>query len=739
MTSNGSFFDHVQYKSRMKQGSWLTGLITGVLFFTLPVALAMTIGNFSRRYDLPTLEQKVRMIENFYSNSLALVMSFSILCAVLAALNAWGYLNSRKQIDFYHSLPVRRGALFGAGFAFGLSAFLLPFAAMLALSLPVAAINGYSALLPWSLIGRYVLRVLYLYLAVFCLSTAASMLCGHTLVALMGTGVFLIAPPVLILLINYTYQVYFETFFSNSVLLESLLRRSSPVVDLFMSLNDDRFGALWWGLLILLLAGLSAFAYVRRPSEGAERAIAFPAARPFIRFPLIFIASLGMGYFFESIGDYEGWLLFGFAAGALFMNMLVQCIFDFDIRSAFKGLRSLGVYALCFAAFFSVFRFDLFGYDRRLPKLERVTSAAVVLDSTTSLLWAADGDYYGYHRSPTFDMLERVASDDPEVIRLAVELAEAAVANPLPEAPGQLILSFRQGTGRLTRAYRISEEAAAAALRQLYDQPAFRKKLYPIFRGDLPALIQVDAYDPFRYDRGANYRSAELIEELTQALRQDVEATSADAMAQARCVLMLSFYDERTAPPEDDRYTGYNRLSTCSVAVFDNYRNTLEVLRRHGVPLPERLSANEVESASVSYSLERLADQYPVLHPYLAVLPPADPEYQGDPELYAKYPEKVSVYESGISRYWNNYTARDSALIAALLESLEPRSALYLNPLRRETMALSVNLFEPDGLTYSLQETAMLEGEVPNELIEAIAANLRETLAIAAGAPEQAS
>ena len=49
MTSKNSFCDLTQLAGRMKRGAWLPGLIASVLFFSLPVATALSISNFTPR------------------------------------------------------------------------------------------------------------------------------------------------------------------------------------------------------------------------------------------------------------------------------------------------------------------------------------------------------------------------------------------------------------------------------------------------------------------------------------------------------------------------------------------------------------------------------------------------------------------------------------------------------------------------------------------------------------------
>ena len=134
MTSKNSFCDLTQLAGRMKRGAWLPGLIASVLFFSLPVATALSISNFTPRETYLEMGLKAEEITQRYSSFLENLifatgifsMLFAIAAGVLCALIAWNYLNSRRQIDLYHSLPLSRRTLFGSFYGYGALSFLLP-------------------------------------------------------------------------------------------------------------------------------------------------------------------------------------------------------------------------------------------------------------------------------------------------------------------------------------------------------------------------------------------------------------------------------------------------------------------------------------------------------------------------------------------------------------------------------------------------------------------------------------
>ena len=241
MTSKNSFCDLTQLAGRMKRGAWLPGLIASVLFFSLPVATALSISNFTPRETYLEMGLKAEEITQRYSSLLESLifatgifsMLFAIAAGVLCALIAWNYLNSRRQIDLYHSLPLSRRTLFGSFYGYGALSFLLPYVIMLALSLLVIAVTGYSPLLNWALLGKTAARTLLLFLSCYSLSTLACQLCGNILVSLCGCITFLSFAPALIALVQYAFSRFFDTWYEISERTELLYRVTSPIVDIF--------------------------------------------------------------------------------------------------------------------------------------------------------------------------------------------------------------------------------------------------------------------------------------------------------------------------------------------------------------------------------------------------------------------------------------------------------------------------------------------------------------------------
>ena len=91
--------------------------------------------------------------------------------------------------------------------------------------------------------------------------------------------------------------------------------------------------------------------------------------------------------------------VFGLICGLLLSHCTIEIIYHFDFRKLFSSRISMAVCGLCAALVFFGFQFDLFGYDKYIPKPESLESVAVSLNNME--YWVDygsakldDGSYY---------------------------------------------------------------------------------------------------------------------------------------------------------------------------------------------------------------------------------------------------------------------------------------------------------------------------------------------------------
>ena len=107
---------------RANQFNWITAVWSVVLFFTFPVAGAMVFSIDQGIENYWTIDK----VSSVITVQMVVACAFTMIVAVLTP-NAFNYINSRKELDFYHSQPVTRKELFWRNYFVGWLCFLAPF------------------------------------------------------------------------------------------------------------------------------------------------------------------------------------------------------------------------------------------------------------------------------------------------------------------------------------------------------------------------------------------------------------------------------------------------------------------------------------------------------------------------------------------------------------------------------------------------------------------------------------
>ena len=132
MTSKSLFFKLL--KEDFKVRIWTLAVSILIFFFSHIVGTAMMLSmyKYNRAFSEPTdlLSYKVEFVQTFYSYigiKNPLFAFIFVVLAVIVAMSGFSYLYSKKKVDMYHSLPVRREVLFFVKTLNGILIVILPY------------------------------------------------------------------------------------------------------------------------------------------------------------------------------------------------------------------------------------------------------------------------------------------------------------------------------------------------------------------------------------------------------------------------------------------------------------------------------------------------------------------------------------------------------------------------------------------------------------------------------------
>lgn len=406
MTSKNSFWANLKTNGRRR--IWLAVVMLLYFFFSLPVGTAIRL-SMEKTYYMDMPERLINHLTAVYCEYVGIdagKMFFIVILAVIAAIQGFSYMYQRKKLDMYCSVPVSKGKRFAAIYVNGILIYLASYVINLAISFGVAQSMGVPCVYAIMEALTALLANTVLFFAVYNTVILAVMLTGHIFITVLASGVLLLYDAFIYALTMMYFSTYFVSYYWRT---EELFRwiLFTPVTRFVVMLSEAftytnnwmaegrvlYFGKIAAGCVHILIFGmimlvLAYFCYCRKPSEACGKAIAFPKLKGIIKVLLVIPLSMTAGAAFYGLsGQSEFLCVFGLIAGLFLSHAVMEVCYEFDLRSVKKGWKSLLLSAVGTAVLFCIFRFDLTGYDRYVPKAEQVKDVAFMFDDVYA-------DYY---------------------------------------------------------------------------------------------------------------------------------------------------------------------------------------------------------------------------------------------------------------------------------------------------------------------------------------------------------
>jgi ABC-2 type transport system permease protein len=372
MTSRSSCLDLTLIRENFKR-FWPI-MAGGFLFWIVCGPFALALGG--RPYSYGMMSTILRHI-----NPAPIMLN--IILPVALAVAVFSYLHRTNSAGVMHAMPYSRKSLFVSNYVSGLVMALLP---VLVITLILLAMNtgvkpeyymDQSSVFTFADFARFFLEEFTIITFVYSISVFAASISGlsviHTLTA---AALNFIVPVVYLILMGY--MDIFEYGFNAGTLLEEVALRMNP----YIRILDDGLSAkevVIYLAIALVITVLAYLLYKARHLERAGESYVFRPAKYIIGFLMVFVCSSLTGFvFYGQLG--VGAFIPGFVVGYVVSQMIVNKSTKIFTKEC---LTSGLVYALVIAACICVFRFDLVGYQKRVPdasRVEKVTIQSNVFD-----------------------------------------------------------------------------------------------------------------------------------------------------------------------------------------------------------------------------------------------------------------------------------------------------------------------------------------------------------------------
>ena len=366
-TESHAYFHPAFFRGEMRR-SWPKVICyTLLLFFVLPLPLLFQ-ANARSNWQVWELSGSLARMLN---DGVWLYCLATVAVALFAGMLATIYLCRRPSVDFYHSLPIRREGLLLQGWLCGM----IQFVTALVFNVLLSMLIIFTTVGQLAYIGEPILRLLiaagYMlltYLLFFTLTVFCGLLCGTSFMQIMVTGLALGAIPLFRALafafcnmVTDTIDMgYYSDFgwewttpLARLILLSSSNGNSYYVngIEIVRHVLERPFA--WWEILLWIVASAALFfgamwLYRKRHVERAGTPVVFEGVATAVKWVVIVLATMSMGWIFGEIGSGAAWILFGFLLGGLLSFMLINTILTKNPKQMFRGWRAIVIYLIAF-------------------------------------------------------------------------------------------------------------------------------------------------------------------------------------------------------------------------------------------------------------------------------------------------------------------------------------------------------------------------------------------------------
>lgn len=498
MTCKVSFFNSIRENLKHHIASTFA---SAVVFFIQFLVFFLRIQNIANDYtynEYATPEYIHKDLLELTCPSYAFWAPVAFISVVLA-FDYFRYLHSKKQMDFYECLPIKRSEWFVQKTLSSLIVFLVPYLTCTLLECVVLLSYGYNDTAYFLNILFNIICMVLLFAITWVTAVLAMVMTGHPVIAAFGFAIFCGYAPCILRYIFPSYaEEFFETFIygmpyysvGNYVVSSNNLIYLSPIGLATQIIGDYYNGWIFAehtkDLFILVILTLALFLityklFIKRPSEAAGRAMAFEKVNPIIRIALVIPLSLYLGLYLSTATDVGAkvWMVIGFLLGVTLLHGIIESIYQFDIRGLWSHKLQM---LICFIATFGIaftFWIDLFGYDTYIPEYEDID--AIVIN-------ANDSYFYNHNVS------DGVTGEAKE---LAYELVSNIVKNPFDR---EQTLTIRvthvlKNGKEISRRYRVNASEHIELIDKLYVTEDFKNDICALYTLDYDKVTSVNWND----------------------------------------------------------------------------------------------------------------------------------------------------------------------------------------------------------------------------------------------------
>jgi len=508
-----SFFNEGFLFNDFRKYSWVAVFYTLALVFVVPINIIMILSN--------DYINKSALKDLFLLNNQEIQGILILTVPVVLAMLIFRYLQVQISADSLHSLPVPRSIIYRSHILVGVVLLILPIlitgiiASTLNLLLDLG--NYYSINDVFSWMGITTL----MNLTIFLTCVFVGMLVGISVVQGVLTYILLLFPAGITILLASSLDFFVYGF----KFIDYQLERLCPITRVlqgFNPVNERQMGGveiLVYLVICLALLFLAEYLYKLRNLENANQAIAFTKLRNIFKYGITFCTMLLGGFYFQVTQQTTAWVVFGYLIGSLtgYVVAEIMLIKSLGFFKEVKNFKGYAVFGAVMLVLMLGIRFDLTGYEKRLPPLADVQQVYF------------NDNFYNYNDLEKYQTgFFSEPSNVQNIYQLHQRLVKDKNTNYLtksqrPKRSAIFIYQLSDGS-TMTRGYEITYDEYARYLKPIFGAKEYKQMHYDVLQVN-PADVEKITLRP--NTNTDTYKEAVIlnpveIKEVIEVMQQDV-------------------------------------------------------------------------------------------------------------------------------------------------------------------------------------------------------------------------
>ena len=544
--------------------------------------------------------------------------------AIAFAFQGFSYVFDQKKIDFFLSQPTTRGQRLRQNYYNAITTFAFIYVLVCALAFIIAA--AFGALNKYVLMICLIemLRNLIFFFAIYNISVLAILLSGTLPVAMLLNVFFLGVTAVL----GYEFIGFKRIFFSTYYIDTPEVIYASPLYDrlsVFDSMNKSldmegvkntiveilpgTIDTLVVAIVILILIDISSR---YRKAEHAGKTVCYLPFRWLLKVTCCVIAGMAGGLLFHSIYDYV-WnnsmymgMLVAMVISTVLAAFVIEAILENNFRKFAKGGAQTVMALALVALIFVIFRGDLLGYDSYVPDAKKVSSCALIDDSSTFQVYYENG--YPYINTQGDNMYLTNVNDIIEISKIGMKTLKE---NHIRTANGEysdsgryMHVLYRLKNGKkVYRTICIPYDIDSALISRVVDSEEYKHGAFNVFHDEKVRKEIGNLKDKkLTYSNSivSKYVNEFDYAMLSDAYRKDIEENYSYELVSNSLPIGSITFDASSTYQRLMNTTTTIGYAVIDLNVYENYTNTISYLKKCGIYSENTLDVKYIDSVVVT-------------------------------------------------------------------------------------------------------------------------------------------